>query len=232
MCAIVCVLLLWLCEDVDAQCRSPVAVVDTGDQACGLAPRLDVALELHAAAALGNPCLQSGDARSCNSPGLPMLGAQVLAELRLWRRVAIGAVLAYDHRVGGKTFGSGSRRSEYSSYLWRPMLELRWYSHGVAAGGPFVTLRAGAAWITDSVFPQADIEGPSAVTQAAPVIGLGFGGAFVTYDGIGTTLAMQAFVAPFPKRGAELGRGFGRAYGYGTLIFLGLTVGLMLGTGL
>jgi hypothetical protein len=180
---------------------------------------------------LGKACLQSGDERECTSPGFPTLGAQLVVELRLWRRIAIGPVLAYDQRIASKTFGEGDLRSEYSSALWRAMLELRWYSKGVAAGGLFFAMRAGAAWMTDDVLPVNDGDGTSE-TQVAPVVGLSVGGVFAPRSGFGGTLALQSFIAPFPNRGPRFERGFGRAHGYGDLLFVGVTAGVILGTGL
>ncbi len=220
-----------VCTRAQAQCRAPETYVDTSRQQCGLAPRLDVQFDVQLGTAIGRACLQSGDDRACTSPGFPTLGAQLLVQLRLWRHVAIGPVLAYDQRVVSKTFGEGELRSDYSSALWRAMLELRWYSKSVAAGGLFIAMRTGAAWMTDSVLPLADVDGTTE-TQVAPVIGLSVGGVFAPRSGLGGTLALQSFIAPFPSRGPTFDRGFGRAHGYGSLLFVGVTAGVILGTGL
>jgi hypothetical protein len=46
------------------------------------------------------------------------------------------------------------------------------------------------------------------------------------------TIALQSFIATFPNIGPALPRGLGSAYGYGDLIFLGVTFGAILGVGL
>lgn len=222
---------LWLCNRAHAQCRAPESYVDTSRQHCGLAPRIDAQLDVQLGTALGRACLQSGDDRDCD-PGFPTLGAQLLVQLRLWRQIAIGPVVAYDQRIASKTFGEGNLRSDYSSTLWRAMLELRWYRKSVVAGGLFIGMRAGAAWLTDSVLPLDDDLDGTSETQVAPVVGLSVGGVFAPISGLGGTLALQTFLAPFPKRGPEFERGFGRAPGYGSLLFVGVTAGLILGTGL
>ena len=251
-CRIGCVVLIGsffsLCIRAEAQCPLLGTRVDTGTQNCGVAPRFDLEVGIRFGAALGNPCLEVDDTRSCRSPGFPTIGVEVVTSFRFWRRVAIGFVGAYDQRIGSTSFGPAPEqtpeaepqpeqpeappRADYSNHMWRVMFELRWYSRSVAKGGLFVALRAGAMWVTDTVSPRDENVDDADETQLAPVFGIGIGGQFMPYRGLGMTLALHGFLAPLPDEGPRLPGDLGRAFAYGDTIFFGVTWGALLGVGL
>lgn len=214
----------------------PATEVDTADQAHGVAPRLDLEVGIHFAWGFGDPCRQELDVRTCTG-SFPILGGQLLVELRPWNHVAFGPVLAYDHRLGGETLRIGGEGTvDYSRHLWRLMLELRWYSRRVQQGGFFVDLRGGVAWMTDTFSPTSGGRPDVGATETAPLFGLGFGGSFLPYRGLGATLALQGFLAPFSSDASDLPGSAGAvrstAYAYGLLAFVGVTLSLSIGAGL
>lgn len=214
----------------------PATEVDTADQARGVAPRLDLEIGLHFAWGFGDPCRRELDVRTCTG-SFPILGGQLLVELRPWNHIAFGPVLAYDHWLGSDSLRIASEGTvDYSRHLWRLLMELRWYSRRVQQGGFFIDLRAGVAWMTDTFSPSSGGSPDVGATQTAPVVGFGFGGAFLPYRGLGATLALQGFVAPFSKQAEDLPGSVGAmrstAYAYGLFAFAGLTLSLSIGAGL
>jgi hypothetical protein len=143
-------------------------------------------------------------------------------------RFALGPMLAYDAQLGSHRITVGGEKTDYGRQLWRLALEARWYSRRVAVGGLFLSLQGGVAWLTDTVTPAGAAE--TGATQTAPMFGLGLGGAFVPYRGFGISLALQGFVTLLSRSAPSLAVGFGKAYAYGALGFIGITLSLAFGT--
>jgi hypothetical protein len=64
-----------------------------------------------------------------------------------------------------------------------------------------------------------------------PLFGLALGGAFVPYRGLGASLALQSIFTVLPDTAPDLAPGFGKAYAYGVVAFIGLTLNLALSAG-
>ena len=94
---------LWPFDDASAQCRTSTVVVDTGEQACGLAPRFDVALELHVGGAFGKPCLGAFDDRSCIDEVVPFEDVEGTSETQVAPVIGLG----FGGATAGLMYGTG-----------------------------------------------------------------------------------------------------------------------------
>ncbi|HEY2734208.1 MAG TPA: hypothetical protein VGI70_09490 [Polyangiales bacterium] len=216
-----------------ARVHAEDVVVNTEGQMAGVAPRIELEAGINFYMGFGSACRSDNDGmtsptRHCTSL-LPTGGGQVLALLRPWNHVAIGPTLAFDAKLGRKRFTLSDGDADYHRQNWRLALEARWYARRVAVGGMFISVLAGVGWFGDSISPATGSD--ASATQTAPLIGLGLGGAFLPYRGLGMTLALESYIAFLPSEGPRL-NDTSTAYGYGTYAFAGLTLNLATSLGL
>lgn len=228
--------------------RADVAV-DTGDQARGPAPRLELELGPAFALGLGHACRKNPAAEvtvdpmdgtapttttvaakdTCTS-AFGVAGGQVVALFRPFNHWALGARFAYDAVLGSHQVyvdGKGARAS-YGRHAVHLAAQLRWYSHRVMPGGLYLALHGGVLWWTDSLDRVAD----DGITRSAPELGFELGGLFAPYRGPGLTLAIQSWLALFPNDPAAISKTSGSTFDYSPFIFLGVVARLALGVSL
>lgn len=225
-------------------------VVDTGNQAAGSAPRLELELGPAFAMGLGHACRHNPDAEVTVDPmdgmtapsttsvpaqdkctsSFGMFGAQAVALVRPFNHWALGARFAYDAVLGSHEVyvdGKGGKAS-YGRHAVHLAAQVRWYSRRVMPGGLYLALHGGVLWWTDSL----DKVAQDGVTRSAPEVGFELGGLFAPYRGPGVTLAVQSWLALFPGDPGAVSRTSGSTYDYSPFIFLGLVARLALGVSL
>jgi hypothetical protein len=224
--------------------------VDTGNQARGSAPRLELELGPAFAMGLGHACRHNPDAEvtvasmdgvtapttttaaapdTCTSV-FGMAGAQAVALVRPFNHWALGARFAYDAVLGSHQVyvdGKGGKAS-YGRKALHLAAQLRWYSRRVMPGGLYLALHGGVLWWTDTL----DKVAADGVTRSAPELGFELGGLFAPYRGPGVTLAVQGWLALFPGDPAAASRSSGSTFDYSPFVFFGVVARLALGVSL
>jgi len=249
--------LLWSAGASRARADEPV---DTGRQALGVAPRLELELGGAFAMGLGHACRKNPDAVVTVTPmagsgdmtaepatdaapmtmlkpakdtctsAFGMLGGQAVALFRPFNHWALGARFAYDAVLGSHDV----------------------YVDGMGGQASYdrhaVHLAAQLRWYSRRVMPggfylgvhagvlwwtdKLDKVAANGVTRSMPELGVELGGLFAPYRGPGMTMALQGWVALFPDDPAAESSNSGTTFDYSSFVFIGVVTRVALGVSL